>query len=48
MPVIGIYDTQEASFFFQDDTKIHYAEAWMELPEPYEKEGGGTIAGAAM
>lgn len=43
VPVIGIYDAQEASFFFQGDTRINYAEAWMELPEPYEKEGGGTI-----
>lgn len=47
VPVIGIYDEMHEEFF-KDDTKIHYAEAWMELPEPYEKEGGGTISGAAM
>lgn len=43
VPVIGIYDEMHEAFF-KDDTKIHYAEAWMELPEPYEKERGGTIA----
>lgn len=43
VPVIGIYDEIHGAFF-KDDTKIHYAEAWMELPEPYEKERGGTIA----
>lgn len=41
VPVIGIYDEMHGAFF-KDDTKIHYAEAWMELPEPYEEEGGGN------